>query len=77
MLAGRGLVDGTPAVAFASDATIQGGAMGEAGCKVVLAAYERALADGVPVDRPLALRWRAAARGRGLAARGRRWSSRS
>jgi acetyl-CoA/propionyl-CoA carboxylase carboxyl transferase subunit len=49
MLAGRGRVGGTPAVAFASDATIQGGAMGEAGCDVVLAAYERALADGVPV----------------------------
>ncbi len=49
MLAARGTVQGAPAVAFASDATIQGGAMGEAGCKVVLAAYERALADGVPV----------------------------
>ncbi|GAB3598158.1 acyl-CoA carboxylase subunit beta [Angustibacter peucedani] len=49
MLAARGTVQGTPAVAFASDATIQGGAMGEAGCKVVLTAYERALADGVPV----------------------------
>jgi acetyl-CoA/propionyl-CoA carboxylase carboxyl transferase subunit len=49
MLAARGLVDGTPAVAFASDATIQGGAMGEAGCQVILVAYERALADGVPV----------------------------
>jgi acetyl-CoA/propionyl-CoA carboxylase carboxyl transferase subunit len=49
MLAGRGTVGGTPAVAFASDATIQGGAMGEAGCNVVLTAYEAALADGVPV----------------------------
>ena len=49
MLAAAGTVDGTPAVAFASDATIQGGAMGEAGCLVVLAAYHRALADGVPV----------------------------
>ncbi|WP_426561149.1 acyl-CoA carboxylase subunit beta [Angustibacter sp. McL0619] len=49
MLAARGTVNGTPAVAFASDATIQGGAMGEAGCKVCLVAYERALADGVPV----------------------------
>ncbi len=49
MLAAWGTVQGTPAVAFASDATIQGGAMGEAGCKVVLAAYDRALADGVPV----------------------------
>lgn len=49
MLAGRGLVRGTPAVAFASDATIQGGAMGEAGCDVILTAYERALADDAPV----------------------------
>jgi len=49
MLAGRGLVDGVAAVAFACDATIQGGAMGEAGCKVILVAYERALADGCPV----------------------------
>jgi acetyl-CoA/propionyl-CoA carboxylase carboxyl transferase subunit len=49
MLAGRGLVDGTPAVAFASDATIQGGAMGEAGCEVIVRAYERALADAAPV----------------------------
>lgn len=49
MLAGVGRVDGTPVVAFASDATIQGGAMGIDGCRVILAAYERALADGVPV----------------------------
>jgi acetyl-CoA/propionyl-CoA carboxylase carboxyl transferase subunit len=49
MLAARGTVEGTPAVAFASDPTIQGGAMGEAGCQVVLTAYRRALADGVPV----------------------------
>src|SRR3954454_677132 len=49
MLAGRGLVSGTPAVAFASDATIQGGAMGKAGCDVILTAYERALADSAPV----------------------------
>ena len=49
MLAATGLVRGAPAVAFASDATIQGGAMGEAGCLVILAAYRRAMADGVPV----------------------------
>jgi acetyl-CoA/propionyl-CoA carboxylase carboxyl transferase subunit len=49
MLAATGAVAGRPAVAFASDATVQGGAMGEAGCQVILAAYERALADGVPV----------------------------
>ncbi len=49
MLAAAGTVDGVAAVVFASDATIQGGAMGEDGCKVILVAYERALADGVPV----------------------------
>jgi acetyl-CoA/propionyl-CoA carboxylase carboxyl transferase subunit len=49
MLAGVGRIDGTPASAFASDATIQGGAMGTAGCAVILQAYERALADGCPV----------------------------
>ena len=48
-LAARGLVDGTPVVAFATDATIQGGAMGDAGCKVIVAAYEAALADEVPI----------------------------
>jgi acetyl-CoA/propionyl-CoA carboxylase carboxyl transferase subunit len=36
-------------VTFASDATVQGGAMGRAGCKAVLVAYERALADNVPI----------------------------
>ena len=49
MLAGAGRVDGTLAVAFACDPTIQGGAMGSAGCKVILAAYARALADNCPV----------------------------
>ncbi|MDP9396411.1 MAG: acyl-CoA carboxylase subunit beta [Actinomycetota bacterium] len=48
-LTGRGRVDGTPVVAFASDATVQGGAMGAAGCAVILAAYARALADDAPV----------------------------
>lgn len=49
MLAATGTVGGQPVVVFASDATIMGGAMGVAGCKVVVAAYERALADGLPV----------------------------
>ena len=48
-VAATGLVRGTPATAYASDPTIQGGAMGSAGCKAILVAYERALADGVPV----------------------------
>jgi len=49
MLAARGLVEGSPVVAFCSDPTVMGGAMGEVGCKAVVLAYERALADGVPV----------------------------
>lgn len=48
-LAAIGLIKGTPVVAFASDPTIQGGAMGVDGCKVIVTAYERALADQVPV----------------------------
>lgn len=48
-LAARGLVRGAPVVAFASDATVMGGAMGVAGCSVILTAYERALAEGVPI----------------------------
>ena len=49
MLAGTGRIDGSTAVAFASDPTVQGGAMGAAGCKVILAAYARALAESSPV----------------------------
>jgi acetyl-CoA/propionyl-CoA carboxylase carboxyl transferase subunit len=49
MLCAVGKVRGTPVVAFASDPTIQGGAMGVEGCKAVLVAYERALVDGVPI----------------------------
>jgi acetyl-CoA/propionyl-CoA carboxylase carboxyl transferase subunit len=49
ILAGTGRMLGTPAVAFASDPTIQGGALGSAGCEAIVVAYERALADGVPV----------------------------
>ncbi|MBA2444621.1 MAG: acyl-CoA carboxylase subunit beta [Nocardioidaceae bacterium] len=49
MLAAVGAVDGVRTVAFCSDATIMGGAMGHDGCKVVVGAYERALADGAPI----------------------------
>ena len=49
IVAAVGRVLGTPVVVFASDATIMGGAMGDEGCRVVVAAYERALADRVPV----------------------------
>lgn len=49
MLAVAGTVGGVPMVAFASDATVMGGAMGAAGCAVVVRAYETALARGVPI----------------------------
>ena len=49
MLAAAGTVGGTLVVAFCSDATVMGGAMGNDGCQVVVDAYERALADGVPI----------------------------
>lgn len=49
MLAATGRVQGTAAVAFCSDATVMGGAMGHDGCQVVVDAYHRALTDNVPI----------------------------
>jgi acetyl-CoA/propionyl-CoA carboxylase carboxyl transferase subunit len=49
MLAAVGKVNGTHMVAFCSDPTVMGGAMGEVGCKAVVHAYERAMADRAPV----------------------------
>jgi acetyl-CoA/propionyl-CoA carboxylase carboxyl transferase subunit len=49
VLAGVGRMLGTTAVAFACDPTIQGGAMGIAGCTAIVSAYDRALLDGVPI----------------------------
>jgi acetyl-CoA/propionyl-CoA carboxylase carboxyl transferase subunit len=49
VLAGVGRMLGTTAVAFACDPTIQGGAMGIAGCTAIVTAYDRALLDGVPI----------------------------
>ncbi|MFN8194060.1 MAG: carboxyl transferase domain-containing protein [Nocardioidaceae bacterium] len=49
MLAAVGRVQGTPVVAFCSDATVMGGAMGDVGCRVVVDAYHRALTDRVPI----------------------------
>ena len=71
MLAAVGRVDGTPVVAFSSDATVMGGAMGDEGCRVVVDAYHRAMIEGVPDHRAVALRRRPTRRGRALAARGR------
>ncbi len=49
MLAVTGRVDGSPVVAFCSDPTVMGGAMGDVGCRVVVDAYARAMTDGVPI----------------------------
>ncbi len=49
VLAARGLVRGCPAIAFASDAMVQGGAMGERGCQAILLAYRTALAEHLPI----------------------------
>ncbi|WP_139983682.1 acyl-CoA carboxylase subunit beta [Nocardioides litoris] len=49
MVAAVGTVDGTRVVAFCSDATVMGGAMGDLGCRVVVDAYHRALTERVPI----------------------------
>ncbi|SFC69218.1 acetyl-CoA/propionyl-CoA carboxylase carboxyl transferase subunit [Nocardioides terrae] len=49
MVAAKGMVDGSPVVAFCSDATVMGGAMGDEGCRVVVDAYHLALTDRVPI----------------------------
>jgi len=48
-VAAVGLIDGSGAVAFASDPRVQGGAMGTDGCSVIVAAYHEAIARGVPI----------------------------
>jgi acetyl-CoA/propionyl-CoA carboxylase carboxyl transferase subunit len=48
-LACVGTINGAPVVAYASDPTVQGGAMGEEGCSIVVEAYERAMAQGAPI----------------------------
>lgn len=49
MLAATGKINGNPVVAFCSDATVMGGAMGVAGCEVVVQAYRQAMVDRVPI----------------------------
>ncbi|WP_394277186.1 carboxyl transferase domain-containing protein, partial [Luteococcus sp.] len=49
MLAGIGTIDGNRTVAFCSDATVMGGAMGVDGCEVAVKAYERAMNDRIPI----------------------------
>ena len=49
VLYARGEVDGTPAIAFATDATRMGGAMGIEGCQHIVDAIDTAVRERVPV----------------------------
>jgi acetyl-CoA/propionyl-CoA carboxylase carboxyl transferase subunit len=49
VLAARGLIDGTPAVSFASDATKMGGAMGTEGCEQIVDSIDLAVRERIPV----------------------------
>jgi acetyl-CoA/propionyl-CoA carboxylase carboxyl transferase subunit len=46
---GTGAIDGMPAVAFASDPRVQGGATGSAGCAAIVSAYDDAIEAGAPI----------------------------
>jgi acetyl-CoA/propionyl-CoA carboxylase carboxyl transferase subunit len=48
-LAGTGRIEGLPVVAFASDPRVQGGAMGMAGCEAIVAAYDHAIRERLPI----------------------------
>lgn len=49
VLVGVGAVRGAEVVAFATDPTVQGGAMGSDGCRAIITAYDRAFADSCAV----------------------------
>jgi acetyl-CoA/propionyl-CoA carboxylase carboxyl transferase subunit len=49
VVSGRGEIDGTPVIAFATDATRMGGAMGTEGCRHVVDAIDLAVRERVPV----------------------------
>jgi acetyl-CoA/propionyl-CoA carboxylase carboxyl transferase subunit len=49
VLAARGEIDGTPVVAFATDATRMGGAMGYEGCRHIVDSIDTAVRERVPV----------------------------
>src|SRR5215472_5352119 len=49
VVAATGLIEGSGAVAYASDPRVQGGAMGAEGCAVIVAAYNEAITRGVPI----------------------------
>src|SRR5215813_3199196 len=45
----RGTIDGAPVTAFATDATVMGGAMGSVGCRYIVDAIDTAVRERVPV----------------------------
>ena len=49
VLTGRGEIDGTPAIAYATDATKMGGAMGIEGCRHIADAIDLAVRERAPV----------------------------
>jgi acetyl-CoA/propionyl-CoA carboxylase carboxyl transferase subunit len=49
VVAARGTVSGTPAIAYCTDATVMGGAMGLDGCRHIVDAIDAALRERVPV----------------------------
>ena len=49
VVAGRGAVDGTPVIAFATDATRMGGALGDEGCRLLVDAVDAAIRERVPI----------------------------
>jgi acetyl-CoA/propionyl-CoA carboxylase carboxyl transferase subunit len=49
VIGGRGEIDGTPAIAFATDGTRMGGAMGVEGCRHIVDAIDTAVRERVPV----------------------------
>ena len=49
VMSARGQIDGTPVIAFASDATRMGGAMGTEGCQHIVEAIDTAVRERMPV----------------------------
>src|SRR3712207_1539602 len=50
VVAARGTVSGTRAVAFCTDATVMGGAMGVDGCRHIVDTIDTALRERLPVE---------------------------
>lgn len=49
VVVGRGMVGGTEVLAFATDATVQGGALGADSCRAIAAVTDRAVVERLPV----------------------------